>query len=55
MKISGNTKEDQAGNILILINTHETKFPSMTYEQGVEIALQWMLGKITDDEFSENF
>jgi len=28
-----------------------SKFPGMTYEQGVEEALQWAIGEISDDEF----
>lgn len=28
-----------------------TKFPGMTYEEGVDEALRWVLGEIPDDEF----
>ena len=31
--------------------TSGTKFSSMTYEQGVEEALSWVLGEISDEEF----
>lgn len=28
------------------------KFPGMTYENGVDEALMWVLGDIDDDDFS---
>lgn len=41
------------------VNTIETQgpsmFPSMSYEQGVEEALLWVLEEIPDDEFKVNF
>jgi hypothetical protein len=30
---------------------HKTKFASMTYEQGIDEALNWVLGEISDEEF----
>lgn len=33
------------------INTSETKYPGMTYEEGVEESLMWVLNQITDDQF----
>lgn len=29
-----------------------TKYGGMTYEEGVEEALRWVLGEITDEEFT---
>jgi hypothetical protein len=29
----------------------QTKYPGMTYEQGVEEALTWCLGELEDGEF----
>ena len=29
-----------------------SKFPGMTYEQGVAEALKWVIGFIPDDEFA---
>ena len=33
-------------------DSQRSQYPGMTYEQGIEEALQWVLGEITDDEFS---
>jgi hypothetical protein len=32
-------------------NPYKTKFASMTYEQGIDEALNWVLGEISDEEF----
>jgi len=29
----------------------DTLYTAMTYEQGIEIALQWVLGEVSDEEF----
>jgi len=34
------------------LDTERTKYPGMTYEQGIEESLRWVLGEIPDDEFS---
>ena len=36
---------------LARVDAHKSKFPGMTYEQGVDEALQWVLGDLLDDEF----
>jgi hypothetical protein len=38
-------------DVLKNIDTNLTKYPGMTYEQGVEEALLWVIGEISDDEF----
>lgn len=30
----------------------DSKYPSMTYEQGIEEALMWVLGELDDQDFS---
>ena len=44
--------KDQIEAVLRKLQKGEgTKFSSMTYEQGIEEALLWVLGEIEDDEF----
>ncbi len=38
--------------ILEQIPPEGTKYHSMTYEQGIDEALRWVLEEIPDDEFS---
>lgn len=33
-------------------DTQGSKYPGMTYEQGIAEALRWVLGDIPDEEFS---
>lgn len=47
--------EKQVNDILINFDSSKSKYRSMTYEQGIEEALQWVLGEIDDDEFSPLF
>lgn len=54
IKIEGFTKAEQAESVLRQLNTQATNFPGMTYEEGIEIALRWMLNEISDWEFEEN-
>lgn len=35
------------------INVHEYKYPGMTYEQGVENALAWVLDEMDEEENNE--
>lgn len=30
----------------------KNEYPGMTYEQGIEEALSWVLGDVDDDEFT---
>jgi hypothetical protein len=46
------TKEEIEKVALNLGDVHDTKYPNMTYEQGVDEALGWVLGEIPDEEFS---
>ena len=39
--------EDALGNVY----THESNYPAMTYENGVDEALSWVLENIPDEEF----
>jgi len=41
-------------NLQTSIEDEETRFPSMTYEEGVKEALLWVLGEIPKDEFPYN-
>lgn len=44
--------EQQIEEVLRKVDsTGGTKYPGMTYEEGVEEALRWVLGEIPDDEF----
>jgi len=43
--------EKDINDILLNLETEESKYPSMTYEQGVQEALMWVLDEISDDEF----
>jgi hypothetical protein len=36
---------------LKLPESGKTKYPAMTYEQGIEEALMWVIGEIPDEEF----
>lgn len=54
MKIEGLTSKERMESVLQQLDTQSTKFPGMTYEQGIEIALQWAIGEITEKEFLEN-
>ena len=48
--------ENEINQVLLRVDTaSKSKFPAMTYEQGVEEALQWVLGEIPDNEFSPCF
>ena len=42
---------DEIQNVLDNLPPEGTKFSSMTYEQGIEEALLWILGDISNDEF----
>jgi hypothetical protein len=48
--------KSQIEKIYDLIDTYKkTKFPGMTYEEGVAEALGWVLEEIPDEEFVVNF
>jgi hypothetical protein len=42
---------EQALNIVLESGVEKSRYPTMTYEQGIEIALRWMLGEVDDAEF----
>jgi len=46
------TSEEIEAVLLKLPPDGETKYTGMTYEAGIEEALQWVLGEIDDGEFS---
>jgi hypothetical protein len=46
------TEEEIRAAAFNISNVHDTKYPNMTYEQGVDEALGWVLGEIADEEFS---
>jgi hypothetical protein len=43
--------KDEIEKILMNIPTGDTNYPGMTYENGVEEALRWVLEEIEDEEF----
>jgi hypothetical protein len=45
-------KEERIRAALDKVDTHKSKFHGMTYEQGVEEALMWVLGDLSDEEFT---
>ena len=46
-------EETKINKILDSINTaNPSKYFNMTYEQGIEEALMWVVGDIPDDEFA---
>jgi hypothetical protein len=49
-KTKGLTKEEKAKKI----DTLTTKYPGMTYERRIEIAIQWMLGEASDEDIEQN-
>lgn len=44
--------KQQIEKFLQEFDAQESKFPGMTYEQGVEGALMWVLCELEDEEFS---
>ena len=48
--------DDEIYDIIDLVNAIESnRYPGMTYEQGVDDALHWILGDTEDEEFIESF
>jgi hypothetical protein len=45
-------QEERIRAALDKVDIHQSKFRGMTYEQGVEEALMWVLGEISDEEFT---
>lgn len=43
--------EKEIDEALGRVDTAKNNYPGMTYENGVEEALQWALGEISDEEF----
>lgn len=37
--------------VIIALDTFGSKYPGMTYEQGVDEALRWVIEEITDEDF----
>ena len=48
MKTKEEIEEIYAGGF----DPYTSKYPSMNYEQGIDEALLWVLGEISDEEFS---
>jgi hypothetical protein len=46
--------EAQIEEFLRKFDPSADNYSGMSYEQGVEEALQWVLGEIPDDEFCED-
>ena len=44
--------EEKIRSALDKLDAGASSFPGMTYEQGIEEALMWVLGDLKDDEFS---
>jgi hypothetical protein len=44
--------KDQILSALSLVDADKSNYAAMTYEQGVEEALLWVLGELLDGEFS---
>jgi hypothetical protein len=43
--------QSDINSVLSKVDIEGTKFPGMTYEDGIEEALLWVLEEIPDDEF----
>lgn len=43
---------DQIEQVLNKIDTSNSKYLGMSYEQGIEEALMWVLGELEDAEFT---
>jgi hypothetical protein len=44
--------EVEIQGVLDDLDTEKTKYAAMTYEQGIEEALMWVLEQLSDEEFS---
>lgn len=44
--------QNQIEQLLRTLDTEHSRFPGMTFEQGFEEALRWVLGEIPTDELS---
>ncbi len=44
-------EEDAIQKAADRVKVNSTKYPGMTYEEGVCEALEWVLGEIPDEEF----
>lgn len=44
--------DKEINDVLFNFDDSKSQFPGMTYEQGIYEALQWVLGEISDEEFS---
>jgi hypothetical protein len=47
--------EEEVKKILKLIDAESNPFPGMTYIQGIEEALLWVVEDIEDEDFSQCF
>mgnify|MGYP007065736716 CR=1 FL=1 len=43
--------QTEVANALGIVDSNKSEFPAMSYEQGVEETLLWVLGEIEDDDF----
>ncbi|MCK5604434.1 hypothetical protein KAR91_21265 [Candidatus Pacearchaeota archaeon] len=47
------TKQENIDKIITRIydHLHQSKFPGMSYEQGIRDALDWIAGELNEDDF----
>jgi hypothetical protein len=43
--------ESEIRSILVQLDTNGDKYKGMTYEQGIEAALLWIIQELSDEEF----
>lgn len=43
--------KDEIDNALRNVDTNDPKYFGMSYEQGIEEALMWVLGETSDEDF----
>jgi hypothetical protein len=43
--------ESEIRTILVQLDTNENKYKGVTYEQGIEVALLWVIQELSDEEF----
>jgi len=42
---------EEIKDVLSRVDPEEAKFPAMFYENGIEEALMWVLGELSDEDF----
>ena len=46
--------KNEINEVLAEADSEDDRWPSMSYEDGVRAALQWVTGDTPDDPFAEN-